>query len=785
MSNVLSSVITKLIVASIKSAHPKYTPTGPFTQVLTSLICSQTIYDGMQMFGKIGCNPTLNEELVAKHFPDFAIVWKAFYSNTVASPASIKEADEIISKWCPIGRGWSDFNPMLSNGQEVAQHLLTKKALKNNKFLIAMVAFIIYYHEEVTGASEDFLAETPLLIGGIVAIQKNNKEIASPKKFDPNDERPIYPSNGQLDVTRFDYGVKPKNLREFGLGNSTTFLSNFKEWMSFLFKDSMNNDNEVDPNVIEKLTDVKIELDLKAKYEQQVEASLRDKSNKKKKKNPTSTGLEQESKGGISNKSSPSSLTKSLTDKKKETQEDIDDEMDEVEQHEQIGGKSVGISTPSGNDKDRSENITAHVKAIDGSAGAGKSISSTEKQASTNNTIGGKKRNNDQVNPQQQNATPKRKLQKGTGVDSTETVPSSNKRSRDGNDPIDTNSAGAQLVGNRHSSRKKQKVDQTTTTEYKVRYNHKENHDVIFIKFAQIFSKGNTIQTADLADPQYRSINDSAETIVLKKAILDQHSLSYDESENVKFAVTVLKIIDETDIDFYNHCLSARHVNKDKYWERNDDGSYTSKKMKPNASAEWERKKTPLEIANYRVKFVVLLDIMQTKGYRYLSEKHEEDERNSEQLYLKFLHLKDDIPVSSKDTAGVEELRGGGNDDDLDDEKEFDSEDFSSSDDDDSFDQSRRGSDDDDVSFGGEAEEYKNENTDSSDEEDENEKAEEDDEMEDKSEDENEEEVSKEENEEDNEEAEEDSEMEDKSEDENEEEVSKEENEGEETKEEV
>lgn len=177
MSNVLSSVITKLIVASIKSAHPKYTPTGPFTQVLTSLICSQTIYDGMQMFGKIGCNPTLNEELVAKHFPDFAIVWKAFYSNTVASPASIKEADEIISKWCPIGRGWSDFNPMLSNGQEVAQHLLTKKALKNNKFLIAMVAFIIYYHEEVSGASEDFLAETPLLIGGIVAIQKTTRKL--------------------------------------------------------------------------------------------------------------------------------------------------------------------------------------------------------------------------------------------------------------------------------------------------------------------------------------------------------------------------------------------------------------------------------------------------------------------------------------------------------------------------------------------------------------------------------------------------------------------------------
>lgn len=79
----------------------------------------------------------------------------------------------------------------------------------------------------------------------------------------------------------------------------------------------MNNDNEVDPNVIEKLTGVKIELDLKAKYEQQVEESLRDKSNKKKKKNPTSTGLEQESKGGISNKSSPSSLTKSLTDKKR------------------------------------------------------------------------------------------------------------------------------------------------------------------------------------------------------------------------------------------------------------------------------------------------------------------------------------------------------------------------------------------------------------------------------------------------------------------------------------
>ena len=693
MSNVLGLMLTDLTVKGIRKASD-YVVSGVFPQVLRALIGSQAIYDMMEVFGNIGCNPTLNEEVVKEHFPDFATVWNAFYSGTGKTNVDTKKANDIISSMCPNGKGCSTFNPMLNNGQEVAQHLTTIKALKSNKYLFALVTFIIYYHESVT-ESQSIIHDQSLLIGGRVGYQQTSKTIATTINMKPSDKDYVSKNaskgEGVIDVCRFELGSTPKSLKEFGLIDDTEWL-NLKEWMAFLFKPigldinkASKEYTKANNEALTKLKNKKIELNLKKKYESVKNDAMPNAKKQDMNKSPQSQST---------NTSSITSNTKSARDT---VQQHLDNQIDESEEITETNDnlaeqtpcrKGENITSPdkesagmkaSGNHKDGEDNNTTNNNefpqspgdtSIDQSGGTirkstGEESSNIMELNSAANVSNSKnKRSNNEMGTEDIEeagiAPPlKKKQTTGDNTNNNETDGTPNKRGRSDEDSSES------------LQNKKQKVSNSKTTKYQVLYNHKNNdNDIIYNKMVQIYSTGNTVKYSDLTDDQNKQISNNDDTNEIKSKLMEDCDWKEGDQAPI-YGVITLTVTNETDISFYNHCLTKRHAGDRGYWTRQADGSYTSSsKMLPQPSIQWERRKDDLQIDHYRKYFAIFLDIMNTQGYRYLSEKSGEGE--SQKLCLRFLYIKNL-------TCDAKAIRGGGTGD-SDCENEYDPDDSSSSD---------------------------------------------------------------------------------------------------------
>jgi len=721
-------MLSNLIVQGIKNAS-KTSVSGIFPQLLRTLICSQAIYDGMDVFGNVGCNPTLNTEVVKDHFPQFLTVWNAFYSGTPVDNTEINRANDILSAICPVGNDYRDVNPMLCNGQEVATHLTTKTALKSNKYLIAWVTFIIYYHERVT-ASEDVIHDEPILKGGRVGYQITQKKVVSTMRDDERFEGSVmegFKPNGDFDGIRFEYGRRPKNLRQFALSSKTNWL-NLSEWMALLFEPINDNCSEefkrARESALFKLHNESepIKLDLIAKYASKVKKPKPAPTTKAKKKkqspNPQSQtsnnnnnnheGSQQSQTPNNSNDGTVSSITtttksanavlakdfdkedeeeyeQELTtnsqggdDKQKEQQPTSDKPTDERrEGNNSEKGAPVSTGNNNSNKSDEAGQLSPGENEGESSTfffsdeadpvSTGRISSNMQEQASNKCNINdNKKRDAGQLSPGEnegESSTPKKKKQAtNAGSDNNtvnevvrnDTLGGSNNK-RDG-------AQGETNIG----SNKRQKVDDSNkyhldiakdSIRYRVRYqpywNNKTN--IIHNKFIHIISPDDDEEHELLTNEKYNNISTSDEITKHKEELLDEYNI--EQGKEPTFGVASFTITNETDISFYNDCIQNRKVTQRNYWKL-IGGVYKGQRgMLPQPSPAWERNcnKSSLKINYYRKNFAVLVDIMKTRGYRYISEKIEGDDA-AETKCLRFLYITDH-PI--KDLMDVDESDEG------------------------------------------------------------------------------------------------------------------------------
>ena len=450
MSNVLGNMLSTLIVQGIKNAT-KTSVSGIFPQLLRTLICSQAIYDGMDVFGNVGCNPTLDTEVVKDFFPQFLTVWNAFYSGTAVDNKEINKAHDILSSICPVGNDYRAFNPMLNNGQEVATHLTTKTALKSNKYLIAWVMFIIYYHEQVT-ATNEVIHDEEILMGGRVGCQNTQRTVISTMKTDSDRfEGSVmngFKSIGDFDNLRFEMGARPKNLRQFALSSNTKWL-NLLEWMALLFKPINDNCSkefkEARESALTKLHNESepIELDLRTKYASKGKKPKTTPTTKAKKKkqspNPQSqtsnNNNDRASQSQTPNNNNDETVSSITTTTKSANavlqqhfeQENEDEYEEELTTNHQAGddkkeGQPLTSDKPTdkreeGNNTEKGAPISTGNKNSNKSgeadpASTGRNSSNTEERASNGcNIRDNKKRNTDQLSPGENGGAPKKKKQ--------------------------------------------------------------------------------------------------------------------------------------------------------------------------------------------------------------------------------------------------------------------------------------------------------------------------------------------------------------------------------------
>ena len=715
MSNVLGNMLSTLIVQGIKNAT-KTSVSGIFPQLLRTLICSQAIYDGMDVFGNVGCNPTLDTEVVKDFFPQFLTVWNAFYSGTTVNNKEINKAHDILSAICPAGNDYRAFNPMLNNGQEVATHLTTKTALKSNKYLFAWVTFIIYYHERVT-ASENVIHDEEILKGGRVGCQNTQRTVISTMKTDSarfeGSVMSGFKSNGDYDNIRFEWGARPKNLRQFALSSNTKWL-NLLEWMALLFKPINDNCSkefkEARESALAKLHNESepLELDLRTKYASKLKKPKPTPTTKAKKKkqspNPQSqtsnNNNERASQSQTPNKSNDETVS-SVTTKsanaviqehfEQENEDEYDEESttnhqagDDKKEEQQPTSDKPTDERKEGNNSEKGAPVSTGNNNSNKSDEAdpvstGRISNNMQEQASNGCNINdNKKRDADQLSPREnegESSTPKKKKQATNARSDNNTVNevvrndtlggSNNKR--DG-------AQGETDIG----SNKRQKVDdsnnhhldfQAKSTRYRVRYKpYLNENNIIHHKFVQIISSGDDEDYEWLTNEKYKDISTSNEINKHKEELLEEYDIK--EGDLPDFGVASLTITNETDISFYNHCLEQRRVTERDYWTL-FGGVYKGRSnMLPQPSKTWESLKSSLETNYYRRKFAVLLDIMKTRGYRYISEKIEGDDA-AETKCLRFLYIADHPIKDHKDPY-----------DDKTESDSYDSGDWSESDDD-------------------------------------------------------------------------------------------------------
>lgn len=709
MSNVLGNMLSNLIVQGIKNAS-KTSVSGIFPQLLRTLICSQAIYDGMDVFGNVGCNPKLNTELVTVHFPQFLTVWNAFYSGTTVDNTEINRANDILSAICPVGNDYRDVNPMLCNGQEVATHLTTKKALKSNKYLIAWVTFIIYYHEQVT-ASEDAIHNEPILKGGRVGYQITQKRVVSTMKDDERFEGGVmegFKPDGDFDGIRFEYGRRPKNLRQFALSSKPNWL-NLLEWMALLFEPINDNCSEefkrARESALFKLHNESepIKLDLTTKYASTVKKPKPTPTTKAKKKKQSPNPQSQTSNNNNNNNhegsqsqtpnnsndgtvSSITTTTKSANaaavlakDFDKEDEEEYEPELttnsggDDKQKEQQPTSDKPTDDRGEGNNSEKGAPVSTGNNNSNKSDEAepvstGRISNNIQEQVSNGCNINdNKKRDVDQMSPGEnegESSTPKKKKQAtNAGSDNNtvnevvgnDTLGGSNNK-RDG-------AQGETDIG----SNKRQKVDDSNkyhldiakdSIRYRVRYqpyykNNKTN--ILHNKFIHIISPDDDEEYKWLTNEKYKNISTSDEIMKHKEELLKEYSI--EEGKEPTFGVAEFTITNETDISFYNDCIQNRKVTQRDHWKL-IGGVYKGKRrMKPQPSSAWERNgnKSSLQIDYYRKNFSALVDIMKTRGYRYISEKIEGDDA-AETKCLRFLYITDH-PI--KDLMDVDESDAG------------------------------------------------------------------------------------------------------------------------------
>ena len=610
MSNVLGNMLSTLIVQGIKNAT-KTSVSGIFPQLLRTLICSQAIYDGMDVFGNVGCNPTLDTEVVKDFFPQFLTVWNAFYSGTTVDNKEINKAHDILSAICPAGNDYRAFNPMLNNGQEVATHLTTKTALKSNKYLFAWVTFIIYYHERVT-ASENVIHDEEILKGGRVGCQNTQKTVISTMKTDSDRfEGSVmngFKSNGDFDNLRFEWGARPKNLRQFALSSNTKWL-NLLEWMALLFKPINDNCSkefkEARESALSKLHNESepLELDLRTKYASKGKKPKPTPTTKAKKKkqspNPQSQTsnnnndrASQSQKPNTSNDETVSSITTTTKSANAVLQQHFEQENeDEYEEdlttNHQAGddkkeGQPLTSDKPTdereeGNNTEKGAPISTGNKNSNKSGEAdpestGRISSNTEERASNGcNIRDNKKRNTDQLSPGENEGAPKKKKQATIAGSDNNTVKEivRNKALGGSNNKRD-GAQGETDIG----SNKRQKVDdsnnhhldiQAKSTRYRVRYKpYLNENNIIHHKFVQIISSGDDEDYEWLTNEKYKDISTSNEINKHKEELLEEYDIK--EGDLPDFGVASLTITNETDISFYNHCLEQRRVTERDYW---------------------------------------------------------------------------------------------------------------------------------------------------------------------------------------------------------------------------
>ena len=699
MSNVLGNMLSNLIVQGIKNAS-KTSVSGIFPQLLRTLICSQAIYDGMDVFGNVGCNPTLNTEVVKVYFPQFLTVWNAFYSGTTVDNTEINRANDILSAICPVGNDYRDVNPMLCNGQEVATHLTTKTALKSNKYLIAWVTFIIYYHERVT-ASEDVIHDEPILKGGRVGYQITQKKVVSTIRDNERFEGSVmegFKSNGDFDGIRFEWGARPKNLRQFALSSKTNWL-NLLEWMALLFEPINDNCSEefkrARESALAKLHNESepIKLDLITKYASKVKKPKPAPTTKAKKPNPNpkkqspnpqsqtsnnnNNQASQSQTPNNSNDGTVSSITTTTKSANAVLAQDFDKEDEEEYEEEpaNVRGRQQPTSDKPTDERKEGNNSEKGAPVSTGNNNSNKSdeadpvstgrISNNMQEQASNgcNINDNKKRDADQLSPREnegESSTPKKKKQAtNAGSDNNtvnevvrnDTLGGSNNK-RDG-------AQGETDIG----SNKRRKVDDSNkyhldiakeSTRYRVRYQPYMNKtNIIHNKFIHIISPDDDEEYIFLTNEKYNNISTSDEIKKHKEELLEEYSI--EQGEEPTFGVASFTITNETDISFYNDCLENRKVTQRDYWKL-IGGVYKGKRgMLPQPSPAWERHKSSLVINYYRKNFAVLVDIMKTRGYRYISEKIEGDDA-AETKCLRFLYITDH-PI--KDLMDVDESDEG------------------------------------------------------------------------------------------------------------------------------
>jgi len=658
---------------------------------------------------------------------------------------------------------------MLCNGQEVATHLTTKTALKSNKYLIAWVTFIIYYHEQVT-ASEDVIHDEPILKGGRVGYQITQKKVVSTMRNDERMEGSVmegFKSIGDFDGIRFEFGARPKNLRQFALSSKTKWL-NLLEWMALLFEPINGNCSEefkeARESALAKLHNESepIKLDLITKYESKVKKPKPAPTTKAKKKKQSPNPQSQTSNNNNNHEASQSqtpnnsndgtvssitTTTKSANavlaqDFDKENEEEYEEELttnsqggdDKQEEQQPTSDKptdhdTFGIFSSGGDERGEGNNSEKGAPVSNGNNNSNKSdeadpvstgrISSNMQEKASNecNINDNKKRDAGQLSPGEnegESSTPKKKKQATNAGSDNNTV---NEVVRNDTLGVSNNKRDGAQGETDIGSNKRQKVDDSNkyhldigdeSTRYRVRYNpYLNKKNVIHNKFVHIISPDDDDEYGLLTDEKYNDISTSDEVKKHKEELLEEYSI--EQGKEPTFGVASFTITNETDISFYNDCIQNRKVTQRDYWNL-IGGLYKGKRgMLPQPSTAWERNgnKSSLVIDYYRKNFAVLVDIMKTRGYRYISEKIEGDDA-AETKCLRFLYITDhpikdlmDVDESDEDSFDPKLWSGAESDDD---DNQSGSDEGNSSDDNSEYDSKKSGSeegssDDDDSDY--------------------------------------------------------------------------------------